>query len=78
MLQQIKCVTCTQCCPIERTPEVDSDPFDVEADDPKNCHALESCLWELQVGLNFLQKILLQYGLDPQVTLLPKGDSINK
>lgn len=36
-------------CPTERTPEVDGDPFDVDADDPKNCHALESCLWELQV-----------------------------
>ena len=36
------------CCPVERTPEVDGDPFDLEAD-PKNCHALESCLWELQV-----------------------------
>lgn len=34
---------------VERTPEVDGDPFDSDADDPKNCHALESCLWELQV-----------------------------
>lgn len=33
----------------ERTPEVDSDPFDADCDDPKTCHALDSCLWELQV-----------------------------
>lgn len=34
--------------PLEKTPEVDSDPFDATVDDPKDCHALESCLWELQ------------------------------
>ncbi|XP_065912521.1 nucleolar complex protein 4 homolog [Dysidea avara] len=34
--------------PLERIPEVDTDPFDADCDDPKMCHALDSCLWELQ------------------------------
>ena len=36
-------------CSIGKTPEVDGDPFDAAVDDPKDCRALESCLWELQV-----------------------------
>lgn len=31
--------------------ELDSDPYDPEEEDPARSRALESCLWELQVGL---------------------------